>query len=357
MSDTEDRSEKPSPHRLRKAREEGDAATSATLTTAIGFGSTLILLWLLSDLIKERISLLLTRAFAPEVASQMDISLWKAVAPMMWDALIIVSPFLAASLVASTIGGLIQTRGLLSIKRVRIDPSRMNPSELLKQRFSTMQLFDFIKTMIKFILVAGALYLVVRGSIRDLVASMFNPSLWNGMALVGGNIFLMAVIATMIYLIMGIIDYCHQYFEFIKRNRMTKSEVKQEMRDLYGDPTINGYLRGQRESMTMGSKLPPNARPSVILTNPTHFAVALFYEPDIVELPIVIGKGRDGRALQMRAHALEQGIPVAERPPLTRRLYRTLTVGQVISQDELEAVAEVFRWLKQAEYSAKAKAR
>ena len=214
-----------------------------------------------------------------------------------------------------------------------------------------MQLFELIKTMIKFVVVSASLYLVAKGSIHDLAASMLNPSLWNGMAVVGANIFLMAAIATLVYFTMGIIDYGHQYFEFIKRNQMTKSEVKQEMRDLYGDPTINSHRREQRQSMSMGSRPPPNARPSVIVTNPTHFAVALFYEPDIVELPIVIARGRDEQALQMRALALEKGVPVAERPPLARRLYRTLTVGQAISQDELESVAEVFRWIKQAEHS------
>ena len=352
MSDTEERSEKPSPHRLRKAREEGDAASSKTLTIAIGFGSTLIMLWLLGDLIRERLSRLLSHAFSSEVSSQMPISLWKTVTPMFWDSLIIVSPFLVTMLVTSTLSGLIQTRGMLSFKRLKIDPSQMNPGVQLKQRFSTMQLFELIKTIIKFILVTFALYWVAKDSIRDLIASMFNPALWNSMALVGDNLFLMAAIACLIYLVMGIIDFIHQYFEFIKRNRMTKSEVKQEQRDLYGDPIINSHLRGQRESMIMGSKTPSNAKPSVIVTNPTHFAVALYYEPGIVELPIVIGKGRDGEALRMRSLALEQGVPIAERPPLARRLYRSLAVGQAIGQDELETVAEVFRWLRQAEQSA-----
>ena len=238
---------------------------------------------------------------------------------------------------------------MLSVRRVRLDPSRMNPSEVLKQRFSTMQLFEFIKTLVKFAFIAATLFLLTRGSIRDLVASLFDPSLLNGMMLVAKTIALMAAGAVLIYLIMGIVDYGHQYFEFIKRNRMTKSEVKREQRDLYGDPMINAQLREQRESMSMGPAVPMGAEPSVIITNPTHFAVALFYEPDVVDLPIVLGKARDSQALKMRELALEQGIPVAERPPLARRLYRTLAIGQSISQEDIEAVAEVFRWLREAE--------
>jgi len=350
MSDSEQRSEAPSPHRLRKARADGDSAVSATLTMSIGFGSTLIALLLLGDMVKQRISNLLSHAFSSDVTTQLNVSLEKTITPMIWDALLIVSPFLAVLLVASTVAGLIQTRGMFSLQRIRINPGHMNPSDRLQQRFSTMQLFDFIKTLIKFFLIAGALYLVVTNSIKDLVAGMFDQSLWNGMAMVSGNIILMAAIATLIYLVMGIIDYGHQYFEFIKRNRMSRSEVNEEMRDLYGDPLINSHLRGQRESITMGSQTPPNAQPSVIVTNPTHFAVALFYEPDVVELPIVIGKGRGEQALKIRVRALEQGIPVAERPPLARHLYRTLTVGQPISEADLESVAEVFRWLKKAEH-------
>ena len=108
MSDTEERTEQPSPHRLRKAREEGDTATSTTLTIAIAFGSTLILLWLVGDLIKDRLSHLLSFAFASEITGKLDRSLWPTIAPMLWDALIIVGPFVGALIVASTIAGLIQ---------------------------------------------------------------------------------------------------------------------------------------------------------------------------------------------------------------------------------------------------------
>lgn len=352
MSDTEERTEKPSPHRLRKAREEGDAASSVTLTIAVGFASTLLLLWLLKDSIRERLSNLLTRSFDIETIVQPNISLWAIIAPMFWDALNIVLPFLAAVLVASTLCGVLQTRGMFSIKRVRIDPNRMNPGDTLKQRFSTMQLFELIKLVIKFALVATSLFFVVKGSIGDLVASMFSQNLWNGMTIVASNILLMAAIATIIYFVAGTVDYIHQYFEFIKRNRMTKSEVKQEIRDLYGDPHINSQRKEQRDALIMGAGPRRKAKPSVIVTNPTHFAVALFYEPGLVDLPIVVAKGRDQRALAMREQALDDGIPIAERPPLARRLHRTLAVGQTIGQEELEAVAEVFRWIRQAEKSS-----
>lgn len=353
MSEAEERSESPSPNRLRLAREEGDAATSATLTIAATFSTTLILLWLLGDTVMARLTMLLSRPLSSEAINHKNTSIWQTVEPMMWDALVIISPFIIGLLVSSTVSGLIQTRGIFSLKRVRFDPSHMSPGSALEQRFSTMQMFEFLKTLIKFFLVSATLYVVARDSIRDLAAGMANPSLWNGMAVVATNIVLMAAIAAMVYLIMGVIDFGHQYFEFIKRNQMTKSEVKQEMRDLYGDPFINGHLREQRESMIMGAPSPTGARPSVIVMNPTHFAVALFYEPDVVELPIVIAKGQDTQALQMRTLALELGVPVAERPPLARRLYRTLAVGQAIGKDDLESVAEVFRWLKQTEHTTR----
>ena len=353
MSDSEDKTEEPSSRRLAKAREEGDVAISLTLTTAIGFGSTLVALWLLVDLIMERLSSLLSKAFSSAETIQTNSSLLGIVVPMLLDSLIIIAYLLATLLVASTLTGLLQTRGMLSMKRLSIDLSHMNPAEQISQLFSTMKLFELVKTVIKFVLIIGALYLITRSSISDLVSTMSSPNLWAGVLVVSKYIFLMAIVATLIYLVMGFVDYGHQYFEFIKRNRMSKFEVKQEARDIFGDPHINSYLREQRNSMIMGSQLPKDATPTLIVTNPTHFAVALFYEAGVVDLPIVVGKARNKKALQMRAHALEQGIPVAERPPLARRLYRTLAVGQAIRQDDLENVAEVFRWLKQAESSAR----
>lgn len=349
MSSSEERSEKPTANRLRKAREHGDVAFSRTLITAVSFGSSLIALVLLGDMIRDQLADLLIYALTANVLNDTDGSLIETIRPMARHAANVVLPFLLTLIIASLLCGLVQTRGLFSVKSLSFQLSRINPGQQLQQRFSTMQLFDFFITLIKFALICGVVYWVVLRSFDGLVSSLFDSSIWNSVASINQYLLLLIAGATFIFLIAGIVDYMHRHFQYIKRNQMTKSEVKQEQRDLYGDPTINAHLRQKREELSTGGTPKRKIRPSVIVTNPTHFAVALFFDPDVVEVPIVVGKARDRDALDLRAAALKEGIPVAERPPLARRLHRTLAVGQPIHEDEFESVAEVFRWLKSAD--------
>lgn len=346
MADSEDKSERPTSYRLRRAREEGDAATSQVLTTFGSFGCGILVLWLMSGWIGERLSSLLGQALDPARALDPNLSLSELLAAPWLDFLAVTGPMLLALLVSSTAIGLIQTRALVAWKRVAVDPSRMNPATAIEQRFSTQQLVEVIKIILKIAMLGSVIVWNVKHSANGLVQTIAHGNVLIGGQTVVAAIGLLAGSAVAIYFVVGIVDYMHQHFEFIKRNRMSKSELRREQKDLFGDPHLNAERKMLRRQMSSGRGPRPRPAPSVLVMNPTHYAVGLHFDADTDELPVVVVKARGAQALELRQAALAQGIPVAERPALARRLHRHLAVGQCIGEADLDAVAEIFRWLR-----------
>lgn len=341
---SEEKTEAPTAHKLREARKRGEVAFSRDLAAALGFAVLLVALWMMGAHVAAHLQRLIWVAF--DFARQpLDVAAMGAAAqPMLMGLVWIVLPLFLTAAGASLAAGLMQTRGVVSAHPFKIDFGRMNPGKFLEQVFSTRQALELLKMLLKFGLLFGAILWVFRSHLPALASSMYGSPLAAGVACLRALGTLFSAVA-LLFLALGLVDYGHQLFEFFKQQRMSKSERKREYRDNEGDPHLKGELRAWRQELLESSVKPGLGRASVLVTNPTHFAVALFYEQGVVDLPLVVAKGEDGEALRMRAQAREQAIPVLESPPLARNLYATVPVGASIGEEHLEAVAEVFRWV------------
>lgn len=344
-SSSEEKTLEASDHKLREAHEQGDVAMSKDLTGALEFIAVLLLVWLGADLGQQQLRLLFDAAVESSVLHGQAHTVADTVEKMLTATLYLVVPLLIVPVIASVLVGLAQTRGVFALERMQFDFSRINPVESFKQIFSTRQLGVLILMLLKVCALVGILVWTFRsyiGPMLDAVHVDGGSQLYVGIAVLG----LLFGFSAAAFLALGVIDYVHQRHEFLKRNRMSVSERKREFKEVEGSPEIKQLHERRRQELLNED---PNAGvkgASVVITNPTHFAVALYFEPGVVDLPVVVAKGHDAAALSIRSEARRIGVPIMENPPLARALYRGVALGEYIGDDHIEAVAEVFRWLK-----------
>jgi len=243
-------------------------------------------------------------------------------------------------LIAAVAGNMVQHRPIWSVEKLMPKFSKISPLAGAKRLFSMQSIFEFLKSLLKIVIV-GAVVLalvwpernrlpdLVSYDVADLLAIIFTLAL----RMVGGVIAVMTVIA--------IGDFMFQRFQFMKQQRMSKQEIKDEYKQLEGDPAVKGKLRQIRLERSRQRMMAAVPDATVVITNPTHFAVALKYEHERMDAPVVVAKGVDAVALRIREVANENEVPIIENPPLARALYASVEIDEAIPPEHYKAVAEV----------------
>lgn len=341
--DQQEKTEEPTQRKLDKAREDGQIARSRELTTFI------ILLAGLGALIGTGGSLYHGMGSTMESAFRFD----RAVAfdphvTMMHGrvlgerALWMVMPIFMAMVVIALIAPNLLSGPLISAKSLKPQFSRLNPIKGLKRMFSEQALVELFKVIAKSTLVGGVFVLFLMSKIDEFRALM-GQSLYQALA----NTFVMSVQATALMvltlIVVAMIDVPFQIFQHTKKLRMTKYDVKKEHKESEGDPMVKSRVRALQQEMAKGRMMDAVPEASVVLTNPTHFAVALKYSDDL-GVPIVVAKGRNEIAAKIREIALENNVPMMRAPPLARAIYHNVDLEREIPMELYTAVAQVLAW-------------
>lgn len=255
-----------------------------------------------------------------------------------------VAPFFLLILAGGVIGVLIQGETVVAVERITPKLSKISPAQGLKRMFSANTLVEFAKSLIK-VLVVGALALwVTEQAVRGIWRSPgFVPEALPGYMLVSTRRLLIA--ATLFLVPVAIFDILWNRFQWRKRQMMSVQEVRDEMKESEGDPQIKGRraaLRRARARQRMASAVPSA---SVILTNPTHYAVALKYEQGVDHAPVCVAKGADLMARRIREIAFEHDVPIVENKPLARSLYDQVEIDQMVPMEHWQVVAEIISFV------------
>lgn len=248
-------------------------------------------------------------------------------------------PF-AVMLGAGLAGGLMQGRPTFSLGKLAPQWSKLNPVTGWKRQFSTATVVEFAKTLAKFGVVLLLIFNAVWPANRRLESSLRDDST-TIMTLIKGLVAQMFFAVALFVVVLAIADYTYQRFAFYKRLRMTKQEVKDEYKEAEGDPHIKGRIRQMRHARARKRMMAAVPKADVVITNPTHYAVALAYEHGKQAAPRVIAKGTDAVAHRIRDVANKHKIPLVESPPLARALYATVEIDQEIQPEHYKAVAEI----------------
>ncbi|MDR2588016.1 MAG: EscU/YscU/HrcU family type III secretion system export apparatus switch protein, partial [Spirochaetales bacterium] len=259
----------------------------------------------------------------------------------------LILPVFVPALVAAVIGNVIQFGFLFSLKPVTPDPSKLIPkfSQFFKQAvFSAAAVFNLAKSLLKVIIIAAIAYTNIRSSFGEIVDSMNAPFLQSAekMALTA---FFIVLESALVLLVMAFFDYLFQKRQHREALKMTREELKREHKEFEGDPLVRSRLRRMMRDMLtqdIGRAVP---QATVVVTNPTHFAVAIEHSDDWKDVPTVTAKGQDNLAQTIKRIAKNSGVPLVENVQLARALYAAVNVGDEIPHQFYEAVAAVLRYV------------
>lgn len=342
-----EKTEPASPRRLEKAREEGQVARSRELVTFVMLATGLACLWSTGELMAGLLGGALRNGLQFERASAFDAShMMVQAGTAVVRALQALMPVLVLMLVAALVAPMLLGGWLLSAKSLAPNFSKLNPIAGISRMFSAETLAELIKTIVKSLLVGGVAWWVISRKLDLIMALMREPvhqALSHTLQLVANSCAL--IIGSL--LLVAAIDVPYQLWSHSHKRRMSREDLRQEQKESDGDPQVKAQIRRQQQQMAKRRMMAEVPKADIIVTNPTHFAVALKYSDKDMRAPRVIAKGTDLVALRIRALAGEHKIPVLEAPPLTRALYLHTQLGAEIPTALYAAVAEVLAWAYQ----------
>lgn len=342
----EERTEQPTAKRRREARDKGQVARSPDLSSAVVLGTGFIALVLISGEMATTASGVMTHVFSLLSRPRNVISGagLKSLEGLMLTALLkTVAPIALICMATGILLSVLQVGLRLTPKAARPDISRLNPRNGIKRLIGTQALFELAKSIVKLLVVGGFVALALVPDIKHLGASVGTPP-GALVKLLRSSILSIALHVVAAYLLIGLIDYFWQRYQNEKSLKMTKQEVKDEARQADLAPEVKSALRRRQRQAARARMMAAVPRANVVVTNPTHYAVALEYSGDH-PAPVVIAKGQNLIAQQIRRIAEEHNIPIVPNPPLARELYRNVEVDQMIPSDMYAAVAQVLAFV------------
>lgn len=337
--DADDRTEAATPRRLEKAREEGQVPLSRE---AGGFATLAA-----AALVMATAAPSLARGLAQQLAVVMERA-WELdpLAALRFVALAGVkaaAPFALAALLAGVAAVLLQTGFLLNPKALQPDLMRLSPLAGFKRVFGTATLLETAKGVVKALAAGGVLVMVMAGALPALQAGMAWPPAGQ-VARVAALMVEMLAAAAGVQAVVAGADILRARFKHLRDLRMSREDLRQEMRESEGDPQIKGRLRQLRMQRSRRRMMAAVKKATVVVVNPTHYAVALAYDRGAGGAPKLVAKGVDAVAARIRAEAEEHNVPIVANPPLARALYK-LELDSEIPAEHFKAVAEIIAYV------------
>jgi flagellar biosynthesis protein FlhB len=341
-AEDEGRTEDPTEFKIRKAREEGRVAKSQELNGAIVLLLPSIALisfapWML-DTFTEMIRFYLTRATSTELTDPV------LVRAFFHYFILLALPVTVTALVAGVASNILQNGGFLfSVKPIAPQFGKVVPNFgkfFSKALFSAEGLFNFAKSLVKVAVIALIAYVTIRNEIPKLV-TMLNAGFMSSVLFIASMVSRLLLVAGFFFLVVSIPDYLFQRKQFIESLKMSKQEVKEEYKQMEGDPLVKSRLR-QRMRELLSQNMAVNVpKADVIITNPTHFAVAMQWDRATMRAPTCTAKGADQLALRIKEIARENNVPIVENKPLARALYAEVEIGDMIPDEYYQALAVI----------------
>ncbi|MFN8535297.1 MAG: flagellar biosynthesis protein FlhB [Dehalococcoidia bacterium] len=340
-----ERTEAATPRRRQEARREGQVGKSADLTIAAALIAALLIVQSTGGAFLSNAGVIFRESLA--AASVREVTIGQ-LQPFGWavglQALAMVAPLMLGVLGVTLIAGVGQVGLLFSTKAITPQFSRLNPLSGLQRLVSPRGLVELGKSIAKIVVIGAVAWAVISSHQLTIVSLMTLAPLGAASAIAGIGVEL-ALKCGGAYLVIAALDYFYQRFEFEKSIRMSKDEVKQELKQQEGNPEIKSRVRKIQREMAAGRMMAKVPKAAVVITNPTHYAVALSYDALNDGAPRVVAKGVDLVAQQIKRVAAESAVPCVENVPLARALYSSVDLDQEVPAELYQAVAEVLAYI------------
>ncbi|NNF50993.1 MAG: flagellar biosynthesis protein FlhB [Gammaproteobacteria bacterium] len=349
MSDTpqQERTEQPTPKRLKDAREKGQVPRSRELTAALVMVCGAATCLLAGRAMLEDLSAVLRAGLSFPVTSGMDsAALTEAFAFGISGGLQVIAPLLIVLLAVAVLAPTLTGGWSFSVKAMAPKLDKLSPLKGLKRIFGAKGLVELLKALAKALVVTGVAIMLLLGladQLLSLGSGPVGPALDTAAGLVGGSLLILSASLVLI----AAVDVPFQLWNHKRQLKMTLQEVKDELKDTDGRPEVRSRLRALQQERARQRMLLDVPTADVVITNPTHYAVALKYDDALMRAPVVIAKGVDEVAARIREIADTNGVPLFEAPPLARALFRSADINDEIPPRLYAAVAQVLTWIYQ----------
>lgn len=331
--------------KLSDARSEGQVCKSKELDQAATMLVLFLLLKMLVSFMGENFLDLFREVYdkIPETVSVREMNANIIMAYLQHAAITsfkLAGPFFAAGVVVAVLINLVQVKWKVSTKPLQPKLSKFNPINGFKRIFSKDSLFELLKSIVKVAMIAMIAYSALQSHV-DEIFLMYNITLNQAVAEIGTLVIDVGYRIALLYCVLGAADYIYQRHKFNEDMKMTKQEVKDEMKNSEGDPQIKGKQRQRMQEASRRRMMQDVPKADVVITNPTHYAVALKYDAGTGSAPILLAKGADLIAKRIKEIAKENRVEIVENKPLARMIYTNVEVGHEIPPELYQAVAEI----------------
>ena len=347
MADTGDKTEKATPKRRKDERKKGNVVSSNEVTAVISLAIVFYVIRFLMPYLFNVLKLLVDdtlNSFLLDITKINENTLYTTLYPILRTLVITILPIGFIAGFAGIIGVGVQTRFMFSGELLKPKFNRLNPIEGFKKLFSLRSIVELLKAIMKIIALGAIVYLIVKDAMLELPALFWVSPLecakWIGTVI-------MKIVQNCLYLFLAIavVDYGYQYYEYEKNIRMTKQEIKEEYKQMEGDPQVKGKIKEKQRQMSQRRMMQEVPNADVIIRNPTHYAIAIRYKQGEDRAPKVLAKGKDLVALRIVEIAEQNGIIQVENVPLARGLYEAVELGMEIPEKFYQACAEVLAYV------------
>ncbi|MBN2706888.1 MAG: flagellar biosynthesis protein FlhB [Deltaproteobacteria bacterium] len=346
MAKDPSKTEKPTGRKLAKAREEGQVAKSQEVASAFILLAGLAFFFFLGSWFFAGSSRFMRYVFQDAMLLEMNPeSLYSLFLLTIREMARLLAPLFAVLLVVGLAANLMQVGFKITPKAMQPKLSKFNPVSGFKSRFLSLRpLVELVKSCLKIGLLGYVAYSVYRQNFLGFF-DLFNQPVPLILAFIARVAFQILWRCGLLMLLLALFDYLYQRWDFIENQKMSKQDIKDEMKQQEGDPQVKSRIRSMQMSLARQRMMQQVPRADVVITNPTHIAVALVYDQENSEAPVLVAKGAGLVAEKIKKIAREHGVPVIENPALARLIFKTVELNQMIPENLYQAVAEVLAYI------------
>jgi len=347
MADREGKTEKPTPRRIQKAREEGNVPKSQEVNSVAVLLAGILLIYLFGEYLFKNLLALpfleIPLFVSPDRLDSGDLLLfWETNLKRVFLSLVLL---LLLTLLVAVISNIAQFGVLFSTKALKPKLEKLNPINGLKNIFFSLNsLFELVKNLVKIGIIVAVAYFFVKSNLEQILV-LYKTPLNEGVSLLGSLLLKLSLYIALTGAVIAVIDYSYRRWKWYQDLMMSRHELKEEMKETEGNPEVKREIRRRMRQISTRRMLQEVPKATVVVTNPTHYAVALKYDMEKDPAPKVVAKGADRIALRIIEIARQHGVEIYQDPPLARALYQSVEVGDVIPEKFYQAVAKIIAYI------------
>ncbi|WP_185807011.1 flagellar biosynthesis protein FlhB [Bacillus sp. HMF5848] len=340
-----EKTEKATPKKRQESRKKGQVAKSTDVNSAFVLLAVFLVLSFTGSSMGNIVTSIFRESFTqyihmPFTSENIHLIFIELLIQGIW----VVAPVMLVAVVAGVAATYLQIGFLFSAEAIKFNLNKINPLQGAKRIFSIRSIVELLKSILKILLIGTVTFTILWLHV-DEIFNLSQKTLYDALALVAKLTIQMGIGASIALLFLAILDYLYQRYDFEKNIRMSKQDIKDEYKKTEGDPLIKSKIKQKQMEMATRRMMQEVPNADVVITNPTHFAIALKYDDSNMDAPYVVAKGVDFIALKIKETAKEHDIVTVENRPLARALYDKVEIGQAIPDEFFKAVAEVLAYV------------